>query len=441
MVVVALALLLAVALCAYRPVAATYIYLATLPFVAGFERGAIPLVRPNEALLLLVLAGAALGAYARGLAGAPLRIRFRPSIDVPLAAFVLLSTIWPLTSMLVRGEAPQQDEVLAVFPVCKLAALFLLVRMTVLDTRQLLRVVRIIVWTGVGIALIAIAQTLKVPPVLDFLSAYSPDEQASEIAARGSTTFASSIATGDVITIGLVLVVACGVRGILGRPERLVAGLVLGAGVLAAGQFSTWISAVIAAALILHQYPQLRRQAVRFVPVVGIAVLVGAPAFIARLASFGEGYGVPRSWLGRWDNLSSFYLPPLVDDGGFLIGISPDSVLTAPETWRETIYLESGYLQLLWVGGLPLLAGFIWLSIAVLRRAAELARRPDALGACGSTLLIAWTMVIILSVIDPHLFLRGTGDLLFALLAVASGPLDQAGVTSMAIDNPPEAPP
>ena len=195
---------------------------------------------------------------------------------------------------------------------------------------------------------------------------------------------------------------------------------------LAAGQFSTWIAALVAAVLILHQYPDLRRRAVRFLPVAGVAVLVGAPALITRLESFGEGYGVPRSWLGRWDNLTTFYVPSLFDHGGFLIGVSPDSVLPAPETWRELIYLESGYLHLLWVGGLQLLAAFVWLSIAVLRRCADLAGRPDALGACGSTLFVAWWMVIILSVIDPHLFLARHRDVLFALLAIASGPLDRA---------------
>lgn len=440
-VVVALALLLVVALCAYRPVAATYIYLAILPFVAGIERGAIPLLRPNEAVLALVLAGAVSGAYLRHLSGAPTRLRWRPRIDVPLATFVVLCTIWPLASMLLRGAAPHADDLAAVLPICKLAALYLLVRTTVVDTGQLVRMVRIIIWSAVGIALIAIAQTAGVPPVIDFLSAYAPGEGASEIAERGTTTLASSIATGDVITIGLILVIASGVRGVLGGRERLVAGLVLGAGVLAAGQFSTWISALIAAVLILQRYPQLRRRSVRFLPVAGLAVLVGAPAFVARVASFGEGYGVPRSWLGRWDNLSTFYIPPLFGDGGFLVGISPDTVLQAPETWRELIYIESGYLHLLWVGGVPLLAGFVWLSIAVLRRSGELARRRDALGACGSTLQVAWTLVIILSVIDPHLFLRGTGDLLFALLAVASGPLDRAGAASMAIDDPPAAPP
>jgi hypothetical protein len=152
-------------------------------------------------------------------------------------------------------------------------------------------------------------------------------------------------------------------------------------------------------------------------------MLVGAPAFIERLAGFWDGYGVPRSWLGRWDNLSEFYVPTLLEGGRFLIGVSPNSVLPAPETWRELIYLESGYLQFLWIGGVPLLLGFAWLSVAVLGRTRELRVRADALGASASTLHVAWWLVIVLSVIDPHIFLRGTGDLLFVLLAVVAGSL------------------
>jgi hypothetical protein len=56
---------------AYRPVYATYIYLVTLPFLAGIDRGlAIPLIRPNEAVLVVVVGGAVIGAYFRYLRGA-----------------------------------------------------------------------------------------------------------------------------------------------------------------------------------------------------------------------------------------------------------------------------------------------------------------------------------------------------------------------------------
>ena len=57
-----LAALLLMAASAYRPVVAIYVYLATLPFIAGIDRNnLIPLVRPNEAMLAVVLVGALIG--------------------------------------------------------------------------------------------------------------------------------------------------------------------------------------------------------------------------------------------------------------------------------------------------------------------------------------------------------------------------------------------
>lgn len=405
--------------CAYRPVFAPYVYLVTLPFLAGIERGAlVPMARPNEALLAVLLAGACFGGVLRYLRGDAVPLRLGP-MDMPLAALVLLSTVWPIASMMLRGQTPLSSDLVAVLPMCKLAALLVLVRMTVRTEAQLLRCARLIVWPGALVAVVAILQTLNVGPVLDLLAGWWSTDSGG-LSSRGTTTLGSSIATGDYVIMCLSLVICCSLRGLFGRREALVAGFVLGAGVLAAGQFSTWIAAAVAVVAILRRTPQLRRRAVRFLPVVVVAVLIGAPAFLGRMSDFAEGFTVPRSWLGRWDNITHFYVPRL-DEFGFVLGVSPDSVLAAPETWRELIYLESGYLQFLWVGGLPLLVAFGWLSVSVLTATSRLRTRPDATGAYAAALEITWWVILVLSVIDIHLVLRGAGDLLFVLLAVVSG--------------------
>jgi len=70
---------------------------------------------------------------------------------------------------------------------------------------------------------------------------------------------------------------------------------------------------------------------------------------------------LPSSWLGRIDNLTNFYLPQLA---GFhwVLGVRPNSVLPAPETWRESIFLESGVLWFFWVGGIPLFIAFCFFA-------------------------------------------------------------------------------
>ncbi|MGH3931312.1 MAG: hypothetical protein ACRDTF_15230, partial [Pseudonocardiaceae bacterium] len=346
-------------------------------------------------------------------------------LEVPIAAFLLASTVWPLTSLMLRGNTPLSSDLAAVLPVCKLVAIYLLVRFTVstqdqVAQDQVVSVLRLIVWPGSVVAVIAILQTLGFGPVLTLLTAvWSPTEAAGTIAARGGTTLSSPIATGDYIIFCLVLVIFAATRGVLDRRERFGLGFVLSAGVLASGQFSTWISAAVAAALILWRFPELRRRAWRFLPMLPIIFVIGAPAFLARIGGF-AGRGVPDSWQGRWDNLSNFYLPQF-DWLSILIGVSPNPVLQASETWRDVIYLENGYLQFLWIGGVPLLLAFGWLSVVVLRRSAELMGQPHALGAIAAALWIVWCFLLVLTVIDPHLTMRGIGDILFVLLAIIMG--------------------
>jgi hypothetical protein len=66
----------------------------------------------------------------------------------------------------------------------------------------------------------------------------------------------------------------------------------------------------------------------------------------------------------------------------------------------------------------PLLIAFMVLTAAVFRLTRPLRMRSDAVGACASTLAIAWWMVVFLSLLDAHFFMRGVGDLLFVLLGI-----------------------
>jgi hypothetical protein len=407
-------------LVAWRPVLATYLYLATLPFIAGIERGSlIPLVRPNEALLALVMAGAMAGGYVRAVRGAPLQLRLRPW-DVPLAAFILLATVWPISSMLLRGMPPLPSDVIAVLPACKLAGLLLLVRTTIRTPTQVLWCIRLIIGGAVGIAAVAILQILSVGPVLALLDTWWPIDPGGSLDTRGTATLSNAIATGDYIVIGLTLLVTSGVRGLLGRWTRVGAGLVLAPGLLAAGQFTTWLGALLVGTLLVWRLPTVRVSALRFAPILGIAVLAGGPALLGRFREFSGGE-LPQSWLVRWDNVTHLFLPHLVENGRFLVGVSPNSTIVPPDTWRDIVFLESGYLQLLWVGGVPLLVGFIALSVTVLSLTRRLSSRTDGVGACASALNVAWWMVLLLSLMDPHLFMRGPSDLLFTLIAIVTG--------------------
>jgi hypothetical protein len=418
-VVLCVAALGAAALSAYRPIAATYIYLALLPFLAGIDRGnLLPLVRPNEALLVLLLVGALVGGYVRFLQGEPIPFRLE-RLDASLAAFLVLATLWPITSMLLRGAQPGTADLAALLPICKQMAVLLLVRATVVSDTQIRRCIQLVVLTASVVALIAVLQTLRFGPVVDLMDAFwDASTMSFEEDLRGSTTLAHPIATGDYIIIGWILLGVGWLKGLFRSRFWLIPGAVLAVGILAAGQFSSWLAAGIAGVLLLWRFPEARRHAVRLVPLAPIAAVVGAPAVLGRLADFQSGE-LPISWQVRWDNVVHFYLPELTGLGA-LLGVSPNSVLEPPETWRDTIYLEAGYIQFLWIGGLPLLLAFLWLSREIFRQAGRGRNSPDAYGVCCACLEVIWWIVLVLTMLDPHLFLRGVGDLLFTLIAIST---------------------
>lgn len=417
-----------IALTAWRPVWAVYLYLATLPFLAGIDRGhLVPLVRANEAVLVLVLTGALLGGYLRLLGGRRLTWNHH-RLSAPLLCFLLASTVWPLTWLALRGDAPGGSDVSAVLPVPKLLALFVLVRLTVTSHERVLRCLRLVVWPAAGLGLIALAQALKVGPVRAALGTYWTSGTTG--AERGTATLASSIATGDYVTIAIVVLLFATARGLIGRREALTLAVPLVAGVLATGQFSAWIALALALVLAAWRSPVVRAWSIRVLPAAVVAVVfLGSPLLAGRFSEIGGdgpsgGSALPSSWVVRLDNLTTFYLPRL-EGLGAVFGVGPNSVLVPPETWRKVIYLEGGYLQFLWVGGLPLLAAFVWLSIVVLWTCRRIEDDPGPRGAAGSALWTTWVVVLVLTVLDAHVTLRGTGDLVFLLMALVVGATDE----------------
>jgi len=196
-------------LVAWRPVLATYIYLATLPFLAGIDRGLlVPLLRPNEALLLLLVGGAMAGGYVRLMRGARLQLQLTP-VDLALAVFVLLSTVWPISSMLLRDVPPgwptsRQYFRYASWPGSSFWSAPQSYPM------QVLWCIRLIVSGAVGVATIAVLQRLAIGPVPELLATWWP--AGPEQFERGTSTLSNAIAAGDYILIGLSLLVVSGVR-------------------------------------------------------------------------------------------------------------------------------------------------------------------------------------------------------------------------------------
>jgi hypothetical protein len=131
---------------------------------------------------------------------------------------------------------------------------------------------------------------------------------------------------------------------------------------------------------------------------------------------------VPHSWAGRWQNLERFFFPDLFSGFNWILGVRPAPRVPAPETWRSWVYIESGYVWLLWIGGIPLLLAFAWFAAIALQALRTAMARQDAAGVAASAAFCFVATLVVLMLVDPHLTVRGSADLFFPLLALAFVP-------------------
>jgi hypothetical protein len=405
------------------PVTAAYLLLAVTPLVAGMDRGALlPLVRPNEALALVLGALLLIRGAARLARGNAARPTIRP-VDVALLAMALAGSVLPILWMLARGLEMTSDDVMHALTLWKYLGIYVLFRSTVQHERQVARCLWVAVGSAAIVAIVAIIQSLQLLGVPELLMTYYAPfgNEGAVDNARGTSTLASSIAVADLMAYALGITLAWLLRGAGRRGALIAISVVLSLGALGSGQFSGVIALLLAVVSVGWITGQLGR-ALRFaVPTAIVGALVLWPVIERRLSGFDSPDGMPHSWVGRLDNLRTFFWPELFSDLNFLLGVRPSSRIAATETWRDWVWIESGHTWLLWSGGLPLLfAFFAFVVVAVRETALQARQREDAFGVAGVAAFSALCVMAVLMLLDQHLTLRGSADLLFPLLALGS---------------------
>ena len=163
-------------------------------------------------------------------------------------------------------------------------------------------------------------------------------------------------------------------------------------------------------------------------PVGLVASQLLQPVFAARLSGFQSLSGLPVSWTGRLQNLESYFWPQLFSNWNFLIGVRPSARIAVASQGTGYVWIESGYTWLLWGGGLPLLASFVFFVVATAKRGWEVAHRTsNARSVAGIATFVAVIVTAVLMLFDPHLTFRGAGDAMFALIALTAVRGGQAG--------------
>jgi hypothetical protein len=434
-------LLLAVAACVWRwPVIAAYVVIGLTPLTTGLAVNFLPLVRPNEALDLLVGGVLAVRGLVRLRAGALPRLRVG-RVELAIVAMAVANSAIPLLWMTVRQEPITSDDLLYALVLWKMLGLYVLVRAAVSTDRQVQRCLWLSVAVACVVAVAALMQSLGlfgVPALLfDYYGKYSSVAQGLQ-GGRGSSTLGLPAATGDLMIFNLAIVTGLWLR--YRRHPLLLAGaagLCL-AGALAAGEFSTAIGLAVGLVCIavVTRTPRLLLVSV---PVLGAGAILVWPVISQRLSGFHSASGLPVSWTGRLNNLHTYFWPKLFSDWNFLLGVRPAARVAVPSQLYGYVWIESGYTWLLWAGGIPLLLSFLFFAWVVAQRGWQAASRgSDARSVAGIAVFTAVIVITVLMIFDPHLTYRGSADEFFALIALAylpevrrdNGKLDQLGQRS-----------
>jgi peptidoglycan biosynthesis protein MviN/MurJ (putative lipid II flippase) len=436
LVLIAVVVVAVVACVWVHPPLAAYLVITLTPLTVGIGRGsALPLVRPNEAIA--VLAGATLAA--RGLvslrAGRLHLVKLRVDrVELAILLMAITNSVVPLLWMTVRSRPISKDDLLYALVIWKLLGLYAIVRTSVTTDRQIRRCLWLSVTAACVVAVLAILQSLEKFGVTGLLAHYYSASQNGVTGGlqngRGSSTLGLPAATADLMILNLAVAVGLWTRYRRHRLALTAAGLLFAMGALSAGEFSSAIGLVIGIVCVaaVARKPRLLTA---FLPGAAFATYALRPVIGRRLSGFQSASGLPTSWTGRLQNLQGYFWPRLFSDWNFVLGVEPAARIEVATQLNGYVWIESGYTWLLWGGGVPLLASYLYFVYAAARRGWRAARGGrDARSVAGIAVFATVFVVAALMAFDPHLTYRGSGDAFFFMLALAA-PRQRLGRTGI----------
>lgn len=420
-VVAAAAVVLAAGV-ALHPQLAAFVLFAATPLIVGIDRGAvIPVLRPNEALALVLAAGLSARLAAEIMTGRPFRPRLG-RVDLAILALAVTGSVLPLLWMHARGVDVTRDDILYALTLWKYYGLYLIVRASVRSVRDVEICLGLSLAAGGIVAAVAILQSLQLFGVPDLLATYyAPLGQTRALEnMRGTSTIAASQAVADVMTFNLAIAAGLVRLGSRHRTGLIALSVLLLFGALASGQFSGALALLVGVLAFGYVTNRLTTTVLAFMPAAIGALLALRPVVERRITGFDTAAGIPPSWVGRIENLRTYFLPELSSGWNWVLGVRPSARIQGPtESGRDWIFIESGYAWLVWSGGIPMLLAFAYFLWTTLGRVASVARgRADAVGVAGIASFTALVVVAVLQAFDPHMTLRGAADLCFFLLAL-----------------------
>ncbi len=350
-----------------RPQWAAYLLAAAFPLTAGMVRfPQLANLRPNELLLLLLSVLLLLRLLALRL---PLP-RFT-WFDAAALALIFGGTVIPLAALYGRGQSLDSHILTVALGPVKNYLVFWALRLALFRLDHIRRTIAIMLLTSAAVSLIGIAQALRVSFIVHFLTTYYPTVQVLDNA-QATIRITSVIGGWNDLAAYLCFVLLIGIAAATARvvilPEPLFKGVVAldMVALLITGSFAS-ILGLIAGFCILGLLFGKGAQMLRLLVLLGVAMLGAAVLFAPLLAwrlqdQFGGGNQgiIAQSLVYRLYLWQTYFGPAIASHPLLGVGL----VIPASIPWSTT---DSGYLDLLFSGGVVYLLCYLFFTWCCLR--------------------------------------------------------------------------
>lgn len=389
-----------VALTTWRPLAGCAAFALSIPLTTGLGRGTIvPLLRPNEAILLALVAGLALHRLRH-----PQR-RALTALDLAMWIFAVGSVVIPVLVLIANGASSvlhDFDTLRTVLQPIQFLLVYLLFSRTEFTGRGLQTILNLTMVASIPVGVLAVAE-LAVPSVRDIAEAYFPPPPVAvgwDPLYRPTSTLGHYSAVAAFASLNYTLALALAT---VRHPafSRAWLSLVMTVNVGALVASLTWAPLLVlplVTGIVLWRGRRIPPELGATILALSVAFILFWPSVSARSAQQGVsssvgGVAVPQTFAFRMRHWEEFFIPALADHVWLGTGtVLPSEVPESLTKFVDNEYLREGFRA--GILGLTLLAimlGTIAVAGWQCRASPDATRR--ALGATALALVVFFALV------------------------------------------------
>jgi hypothetical protein len=398
----------------------------------------VPFLRPNEALLLALLAGLALHRLHH-----PRRLPIT-SLDLAIGSFAIGTVLVPCLVLFLsdqRGFLVSTDTLREVLAPVQFLVIYLVFSRTELSSRDVRMILNLAMLAGVIVGLLAIAELVDVPGLRELVARYypAPPTPGWDPVYRPFSTLGHYSAVGAFGAMNFIL--ALSLASARHREfSRAWLSLVMVVNLAAVVVSLTWAPLLVlplAAGIVLWHGRRVPRELGITVGALAVAFVIFWPAVSGRIAQqglassvAGQGLVMPQTFEARLAHWQEFFLPALADHVWLGTGTIIPSIVPTP----LTDYVDNEYLRDAFragVVGLMLLLVML-LAIALAGWRSRRAGSDPMHQSLGSTCLALVVLLALIGVTAEYLFFGGVSQE-FAMLVGLLAAHDPAEALSAAL--------